>query len=121
MEMIVDCGVDINDQEMDGYTALFSAIHYNHHSAVAFLLEFKADDTILYNHGQSILHIAARHSDSRMRQILADTDMWGLDIDAVDENEKMARDIFLSEKSWQLSDMSVSGFYEWTCLHELTS
>ena len=108
MRMIAECGVDVDTQDKGGYTALSWSIHYNHHDAAAFLLECKADPTLLDVHRRSILHIAARHSDAAMRRILMDADLWGIDVDAVDSDGRTARDVFLSEASWQRADMAVS-------------
>jgi cytohesin len=58
--LVVDCGVDPNIQDNNGWTPLHDAAFWDHPEIVEFLLEHGADPNIQDNDGDTPLHIAAR-------------------------------------------------------------
>jgi len=58
LQLLLDMGADINERDLDGKTALLSAVSDNHLSCVKILTERGADATIS-NRSSNVLHYAA--------------------------------------------------------------
>jgi len=71
LQLLLDMGVDINEKNSSGTTALLEGVYYNHLSCVKILIERGADATIVTKSRNSVLHRAAwRSSDSEMAKFL---------------------------------------------------
>jgi len=73
LQLLLDMGVDINERNPAGETALLQAAFYNYLSCVKILIDRGADVMILTNQGASVLHWAAwRRTGSEMMKFLLD-------------------------------------------------
>ncbi|RPB25035.1 ankyrin [Terfezia boudieri ATCC MYA-4762] len=60
LQLLLDMGADINEENSHGRTALLTAVYHDHLSCVKILIGRGADATISTNEGFSVLHMAAR-------------------------------------------------------------
>ena len=58
--LVIDCGVDPNIQDFNGWTPLHHAAQSGHLNVVKLLLEHGANPNIQNNNGNTPLHLAAR-------------------------------------------------------------
>ncbi len=71
-QSLQDCGVDVDDAQADGMTALHWAVYHNYSSAVKLLINAKCDVNISSRYQVTPLAIAATHSETEIVKLLLD-------------------------------------------------
>ncbi|KAJ1468742.1 ankyrin repeat-containing domain protein [Baffinella frigidus] len=83
VEMLVECGADVNAMTDDGSTPLCAALWRNAGDTVQYLIRHGADALLTGPNGMTTLHIAASRNSFLFRNLLA---LPGMDSSARDES-----------------------------------
>jgi hypothetical protein len=89
VEILLTKRASINDQNLDGYTALMLTALNDHHACTRLLLEEKAETKITNNHKETSLIIAAKSGSNGVAKLLIKHGGTS-DFEAEDKNGKRA-------------------------------
>lgn len=87
-------GVDIDSQDLKGWTAPLDAVDTDNHDVLRLLLRQGADITLALKAGDTVLHRAAERGDVVTMEILSVAGMGGVEIGSKNGDECTARELF---------------------------
>ena len=90
LEALLDQGAGIDTADLKRYSPLANAIFHSSLRSTKLLLQRGADFTIVNHTGNTILHIAAHHSNLATLQVLVEASLTGIDPNAINDDGKTA-------------------------------